>query len=277
MHHVPDALSRVYEEEREISVNAIVGVGEDTRDEWYRKRYEEVLTDPEKFAHWRVVDGQLYYLRLKPIVSEILWDRYHEVRQGFNTCWLCRIYLRNGVECRVLRKANGLKIREALEELIVSRWGTPKILLTDNGTEFINKINLKEFTEKNQITHTTVLPYYLQANPVERVNRVLKAMIVAFVEKDHREWDLHLADFRFAYNTAYHTSLGTSPAILNLGRELVPPNLLRHCDEDVTDLTVRDPAEWSQRMRDLQAIREWVTENLDKANQEQTRRYNLRL
>ena len=43
--------------------------------------------------------------------------------------------------------------------------------------------------------------YHAQANPTERVNRLLKTMIVAFVRDDHKDWDLHLHEFRFAYNT----------------------------------------------------------------------------
>jgi Integrase core domain. len=115
------------------------------------------------------------------------------------------------IECSPLRKATGKNIRQAFDDLIVSRWGTPQVLLTDNGTEFVNH-TIREWAEEFNIHHTTTPPYHPQANPVERVNRVLKTMIVSFLERDHRDWDLHLPEFRFAYNTAYHSSLQTSPA-----------------------------------------------------------------
>ncbi|XP_071579128.1 uncharacterized protein [Temnothorax nylanderi] len=101
-------------------------------------------------------------------------------------------------------------------------------------------------------------------------------MIVSFIERDHREWDKHLPSFRFAYNTASHSSLGTSPAFVNLGRELIPPNSLRDRGEEVDQVEPRDPAAWSQRMTELRAIREWVAENMDLANQKQAANYNLR-
>ncbi|XP_077277434.1 uncharacterized protein LOC143905733 [Temnothorax americanus] len=135
---------------------------------------------------------------------------------------------------------------------------------------------MKGFADENGITHVTVPPYHPQANPVERVNRVLKTMIVAFVEKDHREWDKHLLRLRFAYNTASHSSLGTSPAFLNFGRELLPPDALRNCRENVAEAEDGDPAEWSRRMAEMSAVREWVMENLEQANQQQAGRYNLR-
>lgn len=71
------------------------------------------------------------------------------------------------------------KICEALKE-VVSRWGTPKFLLTDNGTEFVNQ-TLQAFAAEHGMTHITVPLYHPQANTVERVNRVLKTMISSFL------------------------------------------------------------------------------------------------
>ncbi|CAB0039768.1 unnamed protein product [Trichogramma brassicae] len=43
------------------------------------------------------------------------------------------------VEIRPVRRATAKAMVSALEELVVFRWGTPEVLITDNGTEFINK------------------------------------------------------------------------------------------------------------------------------------------
>jgi len=139
------------------------------------------------------------------------------------------------VECRALRAANGRKIQEALEDLVLSRWNTPKFLLTDNGTEFVNQ-TIRAFTHEYGITHTTVSP---RANSMERVNWVLKTMIIAFLDRDHRDWDVHLNDFRFAYNTAHHSSIGTSPAFLNLGRELERTHSLRRRTRQISEVESR--------------------------------------
>ena len=110
-----------------------------------------------------------------------------------------------------LRVATGKKIESAFREFVLNRWGSPKVLLTDNGTEFINN-TLRQLTEKFNIVHTTTPPYHSQTNPVERVNRILKTIIISYIDKDHATWDLHLSEFRFAYKSAYHTSLKLSPA-----------------------------------------------------------------
>jgi len=84
LHHVPDALSRMFEEEtledarvagnvNLITVKNTVDAM-NTEDGWYRKRYEEVIAKPEKYTQWKVLDGQLYFLRPKPVVSEIVED-----------------------------------------------------------------------------------------------------------------------------------------------------------------------------------------------------------
>jgi len=76
LHHVPDALSRMYESDTEVAVNAILDTVyvEKTSDEWYRKRVCEVIADPKRYAHWKIVDGQLYYFRPKLVISEIVED-----------------------------------------------------------------------------------------------------------------------------------------------------------------------------------------------------------
>lgn len=135
---------------------------------------------------------------------------------------------------------------------------------------------IKAFAEEHGIIHTTVPPYHPQANPVERVNRVLKTMIVSYIKKDHRAWDENLSEFRFAYNTAFHSSLGTSPAFLNLGRELEPVNSLSRRSNNAVEVDKDDTAEWSERMKKLKILRDWVIENLNKAYEKQSKHYNLR-
>jgi len=177
------------------------------------------------------------------------------------------------VECSPLRKATGKKIREAIEDLVILRWGAPRVLLTDNGTEFLNR-EIGALAEQYGFLHSTVPPYHPQANPVERVNRVLKTMITAFLERDHREWDRYINEFRFAYNSAHHTSLQATPAFLNFGREPQPVQLPRGRDADAAAIGGDDPEKWRERMERIQLLREWVVENLEAAQERQAEYYN---
>ena len=87
------------------------------------------------------------------------------------------------VEIKPLRKATAKNIVNSLDDLIVFRWGCPKYLVTDNGTEFSNNLMTVKLKELG-ITQTTIAPYHAQANPVERTNRTLKPMIATFLKKD---------------------------------------------------------------------------------------------
>ena len=86
------------------------------------------------------------------------------------------------IECVPLRKATGKKINDAFRNLVMNRWGTPQVIHTDNGSEFVNHI-MQSFSEEFNIHLSTIPPFHPQADPVERVNRVLKTMIVSFIVK----------------------------------------------------------------------------------------------
>lgn len=138
-------------------------------------------------------------------------------RNGFSFLLVIQDLFTKWIEIEPLRAATGTAIAKALKSLIINRWGTPRIFVSDNGTEFVNNA-IDNFAQEHKIRQSTIPPYDPQANPVERVNRILKSMMIAYLDQDHRDWDVHLTEFRFAYNTVYHTSIKLSPAFLNLGR-----------------------------------------------------------
>lgn len=109
---------------------------------------------------------------------------------------------------------------------------------------------------------------------MERVNRVLKSMMIAYLKQDHRDWDLHLSEFRFAFNTASHSSIRLSPAFLNLGRIPQPIESLWREKEGKLPLQPGDPEAWADRMLRLHNLRDWVAENLRQAHESQARYYN---
>ena len=90
------------------------------------------------------------------------------------------------VELKALRKADATSVLKAFEELIVNRWGCPQVLLTDNGTEFSNRMVTERLNEYG-ILQSTIPPYHVEAHPVERVNRNLRPMINSFLADDDRD------------------------------------------------------------------------------------------
>lgn len=126
------------------------------------------------------------------------------------------------IELKPLRRATSFTAIKALKELIIYRHGCPRTLVSDNGRQFISK-EFTLFIEDYGITYRKTPPYSPQCNPVERVNKVVKTMIRQYLENDNSDWERHLLEIQFAYNTVSHTSTGFSPAYLNTGREFLPP------------------------------------------------------
>ncbi|XP_051168338.1 uncharacterized protein LOC127286086 [Leptopilina boulardi] len=160
-------------------------------------------------------------------------------------------------------KTDGKSVATAFEELVLFRWETPDISLTDNGKEFDNKF-LKETLQEYGVKHITTPPYHLQANPVERSKRTLKTMIATFIGNDHRDCDLHVHEFRHAMNTATQVATKTSPAFLNYGRHPGPVKSLRREVEQRDQVKRIAPVDWVDRVKRLDALRDLVAKFIDK-------------
>ena len=124
------------------------------------------------------------------------------------------------VECISLRRVRGEAVLKDLVERVFLRCGTPEVFLSDNGTEFKNRL-IDEYLAKKGVTYSTIPAYFPQMNFTEQVNRTLKTMIVSFMES-HQRWDEHLQELAFACNTAKQSSTVQSPAMLNYGRQPAP-------------------------------------------------------
>lgn len=196
-------------------------------------------------------------------------------KEGFVYVLIIQDLYTKWIEIQALKKSTGSTISRALIDLVFSRWGTPRVLLTDNGTEFVNKDMKSLATEYGYRQLTTPL-YHPQADPVERVNRVVRTMMIAFIEEDHTNWGEHLHDFRFAHNTAQHSSTLSSPAFLNFGREPSAAMSLRREVEGEAEL-VHQPAEsWLERMKQLDSLRNSIVHALEAAYRKQAQYYNAR-
>ena len=163
---------------------------------------------------------------------------------------------------------------EAFHELIILRWGAPRVVICDNGTQFTSKgfySLMEEFHVKIRFTP----PYTPQANPVERVNRVLKTMISCYVTKVHDMWDAYMPEFIHAMNTAVHESTVYASAYLNFGREPQLPNI-ENVVQDEVEVIPSVPKTWIKRLKNLKNVISLVRDNLDTAHRKARHYYNLR-
>ncbi|XP_044594035.1 uncharacterized protein LOC123271709 [Cotesia glomerata] len=175
------------------------------------------------------------------------------------------------IELQPMKKATTELITEAMRRQVITRFGSPKTIITDNGTQFTSNM----FTEALRtygIQHIRTPPHSPQCNPVERTNRVVKTMIAQFIGDSQRTWDQHLPELAFAYNTAKHETTQFTPAYLNYGRELNQPADMRTQLE--TDQETEEPDNIQDRVNQLQEAYELVKLNIAKGFTKQAKHYN---
>ena len=120
-----------------------------------------------------------------------------------------------------IRKANTAPIAKHLEDGVFLVHGIPQTIILDNGVQFASK-ELNSLFERYNVPNIHFTPKYTpQINTVERYNRTIMTAVSAFVETDHRTWDVNLPKIQFAINNSVNESTGFTPAFLVHGRELV--------------------------------------------------------
>ena len=68
-------------------------------------------------------------------------------------------YFTKWVETIPLKKVTGVAVTNFIREHIITRFGIPRRLISDNGTPFINK-DMKNLTKAYYIKHGRSTPYY---------------------------------------------------------------------------------------------------------------------
>ena len=118
-----------------------------------------------------------------------------------------------------LRNKEAISVARALVDVVISRFGVPLQILSDNGREFDNSV-MKEICRLLQIDKLRTTAYKPSTNgAVERFHRTLNAMIGKVVANTQRNWDECLPTVMAAYRASKHESTGSSPNLLMLGRE----------------------------------------------------------
>jgi hypothetical protein len=106
---------------------------------------------------------------------------------------------------------------------IITRFGCPKILMSDQGAHFINK-TIEALTQEFEVHHQNSTPYHPQVNKkVEAFNKILetKQMNICCVNRD--EWDFQVPTILWAYRTTCKKKTMQTPFKLVYGIEAIVP------------------------------------------------------
>ena len=97
-----------------------------------------------------------------------------------------------------------------LKENFFSRFGVPKVIISDGGSHFCNK-PFENLLAKYGVKHKVATPYHPQTSgQVELANREIKTILMKVVNSNRKDWSLRLLDSLWAYRTAFKTILEMS-------------------------------------------------------------------
>lgn len=116
------------------------------------------------------------------------------------------------VEIYPLVRADAPSVLATIVDKFIPRHGMPNEFLSDNGPPFDSSF-VQSLVIKLGGSHIFSPSYHPQSNGlVERMMGTLRTMLVNFCTGVN--WDKHLRDLRWAYNSSYHPTVQDSPFFL---------------------------------------------------------------
>ena len=186
-------------------------------------------------------------------------------------------YFTKWTEAYALPNQEAKTVAKVVVEEFVCRFGVPRQLHSDQGTNFQSAI-FKEMCVLLDIDQTRTTPFHpISDGMIERYNSTLEAMLSKFVHDNQKDWDEHLPFMMMAYRTAQHDSTGVSPTEAMLGRQTeVPIDIVIGAPPRNEDELVGLPA-YVQNLKDrLEYTHDYVRKSSAIATETQKRSYDHR-
>lgn len=208
------------------------------------------------------------------ILSLDLMGPFPRSRQG-NTmllvisCWFSKFCL-----LFPLRNGKAANITRIIEEQVFLVFGAPNVIICDNGKQFVSS-QFKDLAVNYGVDLWYTPYYHPQANPTERVNKVIGTAIASYIGENHKDWDKNIPQIGHALRTAVHEVTRKTPSYLLFGREtsVLKPKNIRFDENEHINFN-RD--EYEKNLALKKSLHENVSNHLRKSYEKNKTKYDLR-
>ena len=149
-------------------------------------------------------------------------------KRGNKYVLVCIEHMTKWVELIALQDKTSANAARAFLEHILSRYGVPGEVLTDQGTEFQGAF--QTLLNQQKITHRVASKENPQADGLaERMVQTLKQSLRRCLMD--QTWGLPWDDVAMGYRISKQQAIGYSPYFLLYGRQPIFPSSIQHLDE----------------------------------------------
>jgi hypothetical protein len=119
------------------------------------------------------------------------------------------------IPCRTTDTAE--QVADQLVSGVIKLHGIPDDFRSDRDKIFTSRFWGRVWERLGTSVNLSTAYHHQSAGQVERVIKELRAYLALYATKDHKEWPGQLPMCEFAFNSAYHSSIGCAPFELNYG------------------------------------------------------------
>ena len=131
-------------------------------------------------------------------------------------------YMTKWAEAKALKNITQEDAIRFVKYHIITRFGIPRVLISDNGTQFVGA-KFTKYLSEHGVKHKASVCHPQTNGQVEVTNRIILRGIEKRLGASKRRWPEELPNVLWAYRTTSRTSTGETSFKLAFGTEALTP------------------------------------------------------